>query len=73
MAVVIGPVPEQMRTTIWPLETAGMNPAGMASFINSASARIEQAKGRLARTKRRSRCTVALLVATHVFVMPERQ
>lgn len=57
MTIVIGPVPEQMLTMICPFETVGINPVGMTIFIISASARTAQAKGRLARTRLRSRCT----------------
>ncbi|EZP70930.1 hypothetical protein BV97_05312 [Novosphingobium resinovorum] len=57
MTIVIGPVPEQMLTTIRPFETVGMNPAGMTIFIISASTSTAQARGRLARTRLRSRCT----------------
>lgn len=57
MTTVIGPVPEQMLTTILPFETLGMNPAGMTIFIISASTNTAQAKGRLAKTRLRSRCT----------------
>ncbi len=49
--MVVGPIPEQTLTTIWPPDMVGIKPAGMTIFIISASASTAQAKGRLARTR----------------------
>ena len=71
MTIVVGPIPEQTLTTIWPPDIVGMKPVGMTSFIISASASTAQAKGLLARTRRRSRCTAVPLMPTLRFVIQE--